>query len=97
MYNFNHPKACCHKSYQHIVLLIHNEYHAVESRLDTEYTFIRDGGSDTRASSHFVYTVAELGRLLGGAGLTPREHFASVDRKPFDLGEERLLLVAEKS
>jgi len=80
-----------------ILLLIHNAYHATESRLDTEYTFIRDGKSDTRASSHYVYSVAELGRLLGGAGLTPREHFASVERKPFDLGEERLLLVAEKS
>ena len=80
-----------------IVLLIHNEYHATESRLDTEYTFIRDGKSDTRASSHYVYSVAELGRLLAGAGLVPKKHFASVDLKPFDLGEERLLLVAEKS
>jgi len=80
-----------------IVLLIHNEYSAAHSRLDTEYTFIRDGRSDTRTSSHFVYTVAELGRLLSGAGMIPRKWFASVDLEAFDLGSERLLLVAEKS
>jgi SAM-dependent methyltransferase len=80
-----------------IVLLIHNEYHAAESRLDTEYTFIRDGASDRRVSSHYVYTVAELGRLLHGAGLIPWRHFASVSREPYELGAERLLLVAEKS
>lgn len=79
-----------------ILFLIHNEYFASASRLDTEYTFIRDGRIETRASSHFVYTLAELDRLLAGAGLVVQERLASIDRKPFELGEERLLLVAQK-
>jgi len=79
-----------------ILLLIHNDYCVSESRLDTEYTFIRDGKTETRTSSHFVYTLAELGRLMVGAGLVVRECHASTGRKPFDLGDERLLLVSQK-
>jgi SAM-dependent methyltransferase len=79
-----------------ILMLVQNEYCAEESRLDTEYTFLRDGRAESGVSSHYVYTLAELGRMLEGCGLVPRARYGSTGRKPFELGDERLLLVAER-
>jgi len=79
-----------------ILLLIQNDYCVSASRLDTEYTFIRDGKSETRVSSHYVYTLAELERLMVGAGLSVQARLASTRQAPFELGDERLLLVSQK-
>jgi SAM-dependent methyltransferase len=79
-----------------IVFLSSNEYDAVESRLDIQYTFIRDGITDTREASSYIYTVAELRRMLSHAGLHALEYYGSVDRQPYELGSVRMLLVAAK-
>lgn len=79
-----------------ILLLIESRYHAAESRLDNEYTFVQDGKIETRSSSHWVYTVAEIRRLLDQVGLTTQALHGSLDGQPFQLGSPRLLLVAQK-
>ena len=79
-----------------ILFLSSNRYDAAESRLDIQYTFIRDGHADTREASSYIYTVAEIRRMLSSAGLQATDYYSSVDQHPYELASPRLLLVAEK-
>lgn len=79
-----------------ILMLIENRYDAASSRLETAYTFIRDGVVEKRNGSQQVYTLAELRRILSDAGFGDFEAFASPDLTPFALGSQRLLLVARR-
>jgi len=79
-----------------IFLLIHNRYDHVQGRVETEYTFLRDGKVEKRSGSQRVYTYRELCRLLEEAGFTDLEGYGSLSREPFKLGSQILLLVATK-
>jgi SAM-dependent methyltransferase len=72
-----------------ILFLVQNDYDHVHSRLNTEYTFIRDGKIDRRYGCQRVYTFRELRTLLQEAGFVGVEGFASLDREPFRLGASR--------
>jgi len=78
-----------------IHFLIENRYDVSRGRLETQYTFIRDGQVDRRSGSQQVYTLRELQQLLQSAGFTEFESFSSTDGAPFALGSQRLLLVAK--
>lgn len=80
-----------------ILFAIENRYDPVESCLETEATFIRGDESETHKWWHCVYTVAEIRRLLGRAGLETIHLFSSTDEQPYRLGSPLLLLVAKKS
>ena len=79
-----------------ILMTIEHRYQAQESCLDTEYTFVRAGKSETRQAKHWVYTVAEIRRMLERAGLAALHLYSSVDCQPFTLGSRDLLLVAQR-
>ena len=79
-----------------IQLLADRKYEVAEGRLDIVYTFVRDGKRDTRPSCVWVFTVAEVRRMLRQAGLSLVELYSSLDEKPFEVGSPRLLLVAQK-
>ena len=79
-----------------IHLLIENRYQVEESRMDIAYAFFRKGAVEKRNSSHWVFTVAEICRMLEDAGLAALWLFSSLDREPFQLGDPRLFVVAEK-
>jgi SAM-dependent methyltransferase len=49
-------------------LLVENQYDAARSRLEIDYTFVRDGRVETRHGSHRAYSLRELTTLLAGAG-----------------------------
>lgn len=80
-----------------IKLLIDSRYDYNKGRIFTEYTFIRDGQSEKRPSSQRVYTCSELGSLLADAGLEVRASLASLNGDAFQLGAEKLFLVAQKT
>jgi SAM-dependent methyltransferase len=77
------------------LLLEENQYDHFKSRLNTEYTIIRNGQSETRSGSHRVYTYRELTRLLECAGFTDVQSFGSLARDPFGLGSPQLFLVGQ--
>lgn len=79
-----------------IMMLVERHYEVAESRLDTEYTFIHKGASETRQARYYIFTVAEILRMLTEAGLEPISLFGSLDQEPYRFGAPRLLLVAEK-
>ncbi|MFL6352108.1 MAG: class I SAM-dependent methyltransferase [Bryobacteraceae bacterium] len=80
-----------------IFMLSENQYYPAEGRLDIGYTFIQGGAVDTRPSSSYVFTVAEICRMHAEAGLEPLDLLGSIAGEPFQLGSQRLILICEKS
>ena len=79
-----------------ILFLEENRYDHIQGRMDTEYTFVREGKVEKRFSSERVYTYREHCRLLEEAGFANCEGYASLHQDPFKLGSERLFLAATK-
>jgi SAM-dependent methyltransferase len=79
-----------------ILMLSENRYDPAESRLDIDYTFVRNGEVETRPTSSYAFTTGELCRMHRDAGLRPVELLGSIDRVPYQLGSPRLILVSAK-
>ena len=79
-----------------IFMLSENQYHPAEGRLDIDYTFIRDGEVDTRPSSSYVFTVAEICRMHAQTGLAVMKLLGSTAGEAFQLGSPQLLVISER-
>ena len=80
-----------------LVLLLECEYDARASRLDTTYTSVlRDQVVDRRTAHHYVFTSAEIVDMLEAADFEVIELFGDLMLSPFELGSERLLVVAQR-
>jgi hypothetical protein len=79
-----------------ISVSIENRYDEDESRIFTDFTFMRNGETDKRQSSQRIYTYQELSELLSLAELQTEVEFSSLDEQPFELGSKRLLLICKK-
>lgn len=77
-------------------MLIENRYVPLESRLDSDLTFLRNGEVLRHTASHHVHTIGEIGRMLASVGMTAITAFSTTDGDAFELGCERLFLVAQK-
>jgi SAM-dependent methyltransferase len=80
-----------------IHFLIENDYVPADSRLDTTCTFLWSGRQEVRRFSHFVYTVAEIRRMLAAAGMKTIALYGGIDRTPLDGSARMALLVAERT
>jgi SAM-dependent methyltransferase len=72
-------------------------YDVLSGRIENRFTMTRGDRTETKLASQSAYTVRELVEMLRAAGLETLEIFGSIDGRPFTLGAERLLLVAEKA
>lgn len=79
-----------------ILFAVENRYQADVSCLETEATFIRNGKTEVRKWWHWVYTVGEIRRMLGQAGLEVCGLFSGPDGQPYKAGSHGLIVVAEK-
>ncbi len=79
-----------------MLFLEENRYHAVESCLETTYTFVREGNIESRTGWHWVYTAAEVQDLLHQAGLHTKFLYRSIEGESFELGCPLMIVVAEK-
>jgi len=80
-----------------LIFLIENEYCVSESRLDTRFTFVRQGTTQVRRAYHHVFTVSEIRRMLEEAGLTLKGLFSSTDQEPYSVGDPNLIVFAVKA
>jgi SAM-dependent methyltransferase len=80
-----------------ITLESETRYDHTQGRIFTDYTFIRDGQSDTRPASQRVYTYRETADLLTKAGLRTIAAYGALSEEPFKFGAQRLYLVATKA
>lgn len=78
-----------------IVMTIKERYVAEESCVDSEYIFERNGVTDSRKAKHWIYTVAEIRRMLEHAGFEVVNCFGSLQGEAFKLGERELFVVSE--
>lgn len=79
-----------------IVVLSAATYAAEESRLDIDYTFIRDGVTETRLASSYAFTAAELKKLLVDAGFAVLSLNGGIAGERFELATPRLVLTARR-
>jgi SAM-dependent methyltransferase len=82
---------------QDILFAEENRYRIEESRVETDYTFVRGGRVEVRPGVQCIYTTAEIGRMLRQVGLKVLEIFSSLRREPATLGCDQLFFVAEKT
>ena len=80
-----------------ILFLEENEYDHAQGRMITHYTFVRGGKEETRTGSHRIYTYREICRMLEDAGFAQVKSYASLNKDPFKLGENQLLMEAIKA
>jgi SAM-dependent methyltransferase len=80
-----------------IKFLRNARYDPPSSRIETEYTLIRDGQTETKSALHRIFTYRELCELVTNAGFTDVHGYGGLNREPFVLGSKRLLLVATRS
>lgn len=77
-------------------MLVDNHYDTRESCVQTDYTFIRNGQEESRSATHWIYTSGEVCSMLSKAGFIVNDLFGSLQFDSYELGSERLFLVAEK-
>lgn len=77
------------------VVLQENEWNAGSARVETTWTFLRGAERSARATSIRLYSLHELTELLRAAGFTAFEA-RDDDLEPFELGAQRLWLVATR-
>jgi SAM-dependent methyltransferase len=80
-----------------ILYLAHRSYDPVQSRLNIDYTFMRDGQVEKKSCFGQIYTYKEFCRVIEAAGFHAIEGYSSVAEEPYRLGSPRLLLVATKN
>jgi SAM-dependent methyltransferase len=80
-----------------LTLMLECEYDARESRLDTTYvSVVNDKVVDRRTAHHFVFTSGEIVGMLDLAGFETLGLLADLDGSEYELGSERLLVIAER-
>jgi SAM-dependent methyltransferase len=80
-----------------IIVMSKASYIAGASRLDIDYTFIQGCKIETRPSSSYVFTVAELTRMLAEAGFEVISLAGGFAGERYELGSPRLVLTARRS
>lgn len=78
-----------------IVTTIKEQYNAAESCIDSEYIFESNGEKQSGFAKHWIYTTAEIRRMLERAGFNVLDMFGSLKCQPFKLGSRELFVVSE--
>jgi 2-polyprenyl-3-methyl-5-hydroxy-6-metoxy-1,4-benzoquinol methylase len=84
----------CHE-FGDLSITIKERYVAAESCIDSEYIFERDGQTESRLAREWIYTVAEIRRMLEGAGFSILDLYGSLKCNPYKLGSQELFIVSE--
>lgn len=80
-----------------LTVLLECAYDPRESRLATTYTTLLDGQiTDRRVAHNYVFTSGEIIHMLDIAGFITDDLLSDLDDSPFELGSDRLLLIAER-
>lgn len=76
---------------------ISNTYHAESSCLESIFTITTENGqTGAHTELRWIFTAGEITRMLGKAGLLVAGLYGSLDGEAFELGANRLLILAQK-
>jgi SAM-dependent methyltransferase len=92
------PKYEAQTSHQieDIHVTIKEQYLADIGCVESEYIFDRNGTTESYKALHWIYTAAEIGRMIERAGFKVVEMFGSLKRDPFVLGSQELFVIAQR-
>jgi SAM-dependent methyltransferase len=79
-----------------IYVLSDARYDASAARLDIDYTFLREGATETRRATSYIFTAGELRHLFASEGWEVEAMLGSLDGAGYTLGAPSLTLVAGK-
>jgi SAM-dependent methyltransferase len=79
------------------VVVDEHDYDPVLSCMQSTNTITRDGKTSVNRDWQFVFTLAEVHRMLSAAGFRVLDCFSSMEKEPYRLGSEGLYLIAEKN
>ena len=71
-------------------------YHPEKSMLQCDYSIIRNDQREDRTAYQYIFTLAEIRRLLTEAGFRQIEQFNGLEKLPYKLGDRQAYLVAKK-
>lgn len=80
-----------------LTMEISNDYDEWNSCLLTTLTYTKNNNQEIHRFKHYVYTIAEIIRMLGKFDLKTIALYGSTDKSVFKLGADQLYLVAEKN
>ena len=80
-----------------IQFAVRHDYDPQQGRVQTEYTFLRNGKEDRRLGSHRVYATSEICRMLERTGFTVERLFGGPAGEPFEIGSPRLIIVSRRN
>lgn len=80
-----------------ILFMEDHRYLAEQSCLETEAVFLRNGQSERLTWWHWIYTAAEIRRMLAEAGMNVTHCFRSLDEKPFTVGAPLFVVAVKES
>ena len=79
-----------------LMILSENRYDPWESCLHIDYTFVRGDVIETRPTASYVFTSAELRRVLKAAGFNTVSLHGGITGEPYQLGSPRLVIIAQR-
>jgi SAM-dependent methyltransferase len=80
-----------------LLILSENRYDPWESCLNIDYTFVRGSTIETRPAASYVFTSAELRRMLDAAGFNTLSFHGGMTGEPYQLGSPRLIAIAQRN
>jgi ubiquinone/menaquinone biosynthesis C-methylase UbiE len=78
-----------------ITCITKERYNAVEGCIDSEYILEREGKSESCLAKHWIYTAAEIQRMLRRAGFEILDVYGSLKFADYKLGSQELFVVSE--
>lgn len=79
-----------------VTMRIRNRYRPLESVLETEMTFVRGDETEVKTAFHYVFTLAEVTRMLRAAGFDLAEACGGPNGKPYAVGDYAYLLARRR-
>jgi SAM-dependent methyltransferase len=79
-----------------MLFLTERHYHVEDGVLQSNYRIIWKGETENKTAYHYVFTLAELRRLLLEAGFSKIEQYGGFDKASYKMGDKQAYLVATK-
>lgn len=86
-----------HYELENLTMDIRNSYAVGESCMLTELTYTKANRTEVHHFKHYVYTLAQIKRLLAQHNLQTIAVYKSTDEQDYQLGDQQMYLVAQKS
>jgi len=71
-------------------------YHPGESMLQCDYSIIKKDKREDKTAYQYIFTLAEVRRLLTEAGFRQIEQYNGLEKLPYKLGDRQAYIVAKK-